>query len=148
MGKRPLRSALCVCCAMLLSTSSWAATSAKVDPSKGVVLINRGKGFSQIKQPVKLRVGNSVMVAPDGAAVIAYADGCTVDVKPGTVETIALLSPCASGASAQSQDYGNHWCVTPPNPTDYNNPSYCAGVPVTAAVFALLGTVIYLAVSP
>ena len=79
------------------------------------------------------------MVAPDGAAVIAYADGCTVDVKPGTVETIAQLSPCASGASAQNQDYGNHWCVAPANPTDYNNPSYCAGVPVTAAVLALLG---------
>lgn len=88
------------------------------------------------------------MVGPDGAAVIAYADGCTVDVKPGTVETIAQLSPCASGASAQNQDYGNHWCVAPANPTDYNNPSYCAGVPVTAAVLALFGAIIYEAVSP
>jgi hypothetical protein len=148
MGKRTLLNAFCVSCAVLLSTSSWAATSATVDPSKGVVLVNRGKGFSQIKQPAKLKVGNAVMVGPDGAAVIAYADGCTVDVKPGTVETIAQLSPCASGASAQNQDYSYHWCATPAAPTDYNNPSYCAGVPVTAAVLAVFGAVIYQAVSP
>jgi hypothetical protein len=148
MGKRPLLRALSVGCVVLLSTSSWAATGAKVAPSKGVVLINRGNGFSQIKQPVKLRVGNSVMVAPDGAAVIAYADGCTVDVKPGTVETIAQLSPCASGASAQTTDYGNHWCATPANPTDYNNPSYCAGWPVTGAVLAVFGAIIYISISP
>jgi hypothetical protein len=149
MSKRPLLSVLCAGCIVFLSTSSWAATSATVDPSKGVVLVNRGKGFSQIKQPAKVKVGNSVMVGPEGAAIIAYADGCTVDVKPGTVETVGALSPCASGASAENnQDYSYHWCVTPAAPTDYGNPSYCAGVPVTAAAFAVFGAVIYEALSP
>ena len=148
MGKRPLLSALCVGCAVFLSTSSWAAATATVDPSHGDVLINRGKGFTQIRRPVKVRAGSSVMVGPNGSAVIAYNDGCTVNVEPGTVKTVAMLSPCASGSSAQAPDYRNNWCVTPPTPNDYNNPSYCAGAPVTAGVLALFGAVIYEAVSP
>jgi len=88
------------------------------------------------------------MVGPNGSAVIAYNDGCMVNVEPGTVKTVATLSPCASGSYAQTPDYRNNWCVTPPTPNDYNNPSYCAGAPVTAAVLALFGTVIYEAVSP
>jgi hypothetical protein len=148
MGKRLLLSALCVGCAVFLSTSSWAATTATVDPSHGDVLINRGKGFTQIRRPVKVRAGSSVMVGPNSSAVIAYNDGCTVNVEPGTVKTIDVLSPCASGSNAQTQDYSNHWCVTPATPLDYNNPSYCMGAPVTAAVLALFGAVIYEAVSP
>src|SRR5580704_6178274 len=104
MTQRCLVRALCFACVALFSTASWATTSITVNPSKGVVLVNRGKGFSQIKQPAKVNVGNSVMVGPEGAAIIAYADGCTVDVKPGTVETIAQLSPCASGSSAAAGD--------------------------------------------
>jgi hypothetical protein len=100
MKQRRLVTALCFACATLVSTSSWAATTVLVAPAKGIVLVNRGKGFNEIKKPVKLRVGNSVMVGPEGAAIIAYADGCKVDVKPGTVETVAHLSPCASGSSA------------------------------------------------
>jgi hypothetical protein len=111
MNQRRLVTALCFACATLFSTSSWTATTALaapakgalVAPVKGVVLINRGKGFSEIKKPVKLRVGNSVMVGPEGAAIIAYGDGCKVDVAPGTVETVAQLSPCASGSSAATQ---------------------------------------------
>jgi hypothetical protein len=148
MGRRFLLGALCVGCAVFLSTSSWAAASATVDPSHGDVLINRGKGFTQIRRPVKVRAGSSVMVGPNSSAVIAYGDGCTVNVEPGTVQTVAMLSPCASESYAQAQDYRNNWCVTPPTPNDYNNPSYCAGAPVTAGVLALFGAIIYEAVSP
>src|SRR6202795_2086863 len=87
-------------CAVLLSSSSWAATSATVEPAQGVVLVNTGNGFKQVKKSVKAKVGDSVMVSPDGAAKIAYADGCTVDVRPGAVMTIAALSPCAAGERA------------------------------------------------
>jgi hypothetical protein len=100
MGREKLFGALCFMCAAIFSTSSWAATTATVNPSQGNVLINRGKGFSEIKRPTKLRVGNSVMVGPGGSAVIAYSDGCTVNVDPGTIKTVAQLSPCASGSSA------------------------------------------------
>ena len=106
MGRRPLLvRGLSVLCAVLISTSSWAATTVTVNPSKGSVLVNRGNGYSEIKRPTKVHAGNSVMVGPDGAAIIAYADGCSVKVAPGSVETVARLSPCASGSTAQSQDY-------------------------------------------
>jgi hypothetical protein len=137
-------------CAVLLSTSSWAWATAKattVEPSLGVVLMNSGKGFKQIKKTTKAKAGNSVMVSPDGAATVVYADGCRVDVSPGKVTTVAELSPCAAGSLADNGP-SYHWCATPSNALDYSNPAYCAGVPVTAAVLALFGGVIYIAISP
>jgi hypothetical protein len=145
MGKRPLLSALCVGCAVLLSTSSWATT---VELSEGTLMINKGKGFKAVKHQVVAKAGDSIMVSPGGHAKLVYPDGCTIEVQPGAVTTVTRLSPCASGSYAQNQDYGNHWCVTPANPIDNNNPGYCAGVPVTAAVLAVFGTIIYEAVSP
>lgn len=115
MRQRLLVRAACVASAVLFAGAAYAATnSATVDPSHGVVLVNRGKGFNEIKRPVKLRVGNSVMVGPDGAAVIAYNDGCTVNVKPGSVKSIEPISPCASGSEAAVEpDFNQHaggWC--------------------------------------
>jgi hypothetical protein len=114
MKRRHLLGAISLACASLIGSAAWAAGTATVDPSHGVVLINRGKGFSQIHRPARVRVGNSVMVGPDGRAVIAYNDGCSVNVEPGTVKTVAALSPCASGSAASadpaySQSNGN-WC--------------------------------------
>jgi hypothetical protein len=100
---------------------------------------------------VAAKAGDSIMVSPGGRAKLAYPDGCKVDVESGAITTVTPLSPCASGSSAQThddQDYSNHWCVTPPTPLDYGNPSYCAGVPVTAAVLAVFGTIVYEAISP
>jgi hypothetical protein len=113
MGQRPLLvRGLSVLCAALISTSSWAATTVTVvtvNPSKGSVLINSGNGYTEIKRPTKVRAGTNVMVGPDGAAIIAYADGCSVKVAPGSVETIAPLSPCASGSTAQGRDQNAYY---------------------------------------
>lgn len=116
MRQRLLVRAAAFACAIALTSTAWAKPNfATVDPAHGVVLVNRGKGFNQIKRPVRLRVGSSVMVGPDGAAVIAYNDGCTVNVKPGSVKSIDPISPCASGAEAQGgPDYTQHdgsWCA-------------------------------------
>jgi hypothetical protein len=96
MAKRPFVGALCL--AMLLSTSSWAAT---VEPGQGSATINQGQGFQPINSRIDANVGDSVMVAPGGSATVVYDDGCKVDVQPGAVATIAPLSPCASGSYAQ-----------------------------------------------
>lgn len=87
---------------MLLSTSSWAAT---VEPGQGNLTINQGQGFQPINNRVDANVGDSVMVAPGGSATVVYDDGCTVNVQPGAVTSIAPISPCASGSYAQ--DSGN-----------------------------------------
>jgi hypothetical protein len=96
MAKRPFLGALCL--AMLLSTSSWAAT---VEPGQGNLTINQGQGFQPINSRIDANVGDSVMVAPGGSATVVYDDGCQVNVQPGGVTTIAPISPCASGSSAQ-----------------------------------------------
>lgn len=151
MRQRLLVRAACVASAMLFASAAYAATKyATVDPSHGVVLVNRGKGFSEIRRPVRLRVGNSVMVGPNGAAVIAYNDGCTVDVKPGTVKSIDPISPCASGSQAAADPgYDQHassWCSTydpNTNQTYFNNT--CVFWPLFAAT---VGVITYEAISP
>lgn len=84
--------------AALLAT---ACSAASIEPVQGQVSVNRGKGFEPVISRTDAKVGDSVMVSPDGAAVIAYADGCKVDVHPGAVMTITPLSPCASGSYAK-----------------------------------------------
>ena len=68
--------------------------------------INQGQGFAPVNGRVDANVGDSVMVGPGGSASLVYSDGCTVDVQPGSVTTIAPLSPCASGSNAQN--FGNN----------------------------------------
>ena len=94
MGKRrrPLLGALSITCAVLVASPSWAAI---VEPGYGDLTINQGHGFKPVPSRVNANVGNSVMVAPGGAATVVYEDGCKVDVRPGAVTTIAPLSPCA-----------------------------------------------------
>ena len=96
MAKRPVFGAFC--CAMLLSSSTWAAT---LEPGQGSLTINQGQGFQPVNNRIDANVGDSVMVGPNGAATVVYDDGCTVNVQPGAVMTIAPLSPCASGSYAQ-----------------------------------------------
>ena len=103
MAKRPIVGAFC--CAMLLSSSTWAAT---VEPGQGNLAINQGQGFQPVNNRIDANVGDSVMVGPNGAATVVYGDGCTVNVQPGAVTTIAPLSPCASGSYAQDNN-GPDW---------------------------------------
>lgn len=91
------------CWALLLSSSSWAAT---LEPGQGSLTINQGQGFQQVNSRVDANVGDSVMVDPGGAATLVYDDGCKVDVQPGSVTTIAPISPCASGSYAADPDWG------------------------------------------
>lgn len=100
MAKRPFVGAFCL--AMLLSTSSWAAT---IQPGQGSLTINQGQGFQPVDSRIDANVGDSVMVAPGGSATVVYDDGCKVNVQPGAVTTIAPLSPCASGSYAQDNSF-------------------------------------------
>jgi hypothetical protein len=98
----------------LMAGASWAAT---VEPVQGNLSVNQGQGFQPVNSRVNANVGDSVMVSPGGAAAVTYADGCKVQVQPGTVTTIAPLSPCASGSLAD----------------DSNSNAYMIGAGVAAA---------------
>jgi len=108
---RVLSGALACTCSMLLVTSSLAAT---IEPGQGGFTLNQGQGFQPINSRVNANAGDSVMVGPGGSATIVYDDGCQVPVQPGAVATIAPLSPCASGSSAQDHPYcdpNNPGCI-------------------------------------
>jgi hypothetical protein len=93
-------SALGICGAILFMTTCSAAT---VESVRGQLSVNKGLGFEPVNGRVVVKMGDSVMVSPDGAAIVTYPDGCKVDVQPGAVTTIVQLSPCASGSNAQDQ---------------------------------------------
>jgi hypothetical protein len=99
-------SALCIGCTLLISSPSWATI---IEPGSGDLTINHGQGFKPLASRTSANVGDSVMVGPGGAATVTYDDGCKVNVQPGTVTTIAPLSPCASGSNAQVPDSWR-WC--------------------------------------
>jgi len=111
-----------LCCAMVLSTSAWAAT---IEPGQGNLSINQGQGFQPVNGRIDANVGDSVMVAPGGSATVVYDDGCTVSVQPGGVTTVAPLSPCASGSYAQ------------------DNTNYTGVLLVGAGVAGIAGVAIY-----
>jgi hypothetical protein len=90
-----------MCSAIFLSGSAWAAT---LVPGEGTLTVNQGQGFQPVNARVDTNVGDSVMVAPGGTATLVYDDGCKVDVQPGSVTTVAPISPCASGSYAQGNN--------------------------------------------
>ena len=92
-----------ICGAMLFTSSAWSAT---LEPGQGGLLVNQGQGFQPVNSRIDANVGDSVMVGPGGSATLVYDDGCTVDVQPGSVTTIAPLSPCAAGSNAAIADFG------------------------------------------
>ncbi len=110
-------SALSIGCAVLMATPSWAAI---VEPGYGDLTINQGHGFKAVTGRAQANVGDSVIVGPGGAAAVVYDDGCKVDVQPGSVATIAPLSPCASGSNAQDPPWQCH-------PDQYHDCSVTAG---------------------
>lgn len=76
---------------LLLSSPSWAAT---VNVDHGRVSIDRGNGYSRVAGPTQATAGDRVMASPGGWGRIVYAEGCVVEVKPGTVVVVQVDSPC------------------------------------------------------
>lgn len=101
---RALLGTACFLFVFLTSALSWAAT---LESGQGDLLVNQGQGFQRVDGKVDANVGDSVMVGPNGSATVSYPDGCQVPVQPGSVTTIAPLSPCASGSMAQ-ESFGNY----------------------------------------
>jgi hypothetical protein len=88
-------------CAFVLASAAGAAT---IEPVQGNLSLNQGQGFQPVNSRVNANVGDTVMVGPGGAAAVTYPDGCKVPVQPGTVTSIAPLSPCASGSRADDNN--------------------------------------------
>lgn len=75
-----------------------AAHAATVKTIEGEVFINRGNGYEHVSGTSQAKVGDSVMVRPDGVGQIVYADGCAVTVRPGSVVSVDSRSSCKTKA--------------------------------------------------
>jgi len=84
-------------CALALFSSGALAQTATVQPVVGDLSLNRGRGFERVARPVQVNEGDSLMVGRGGSAILVYADGCQVNIQPGSVVNVAPFSPCASG---------------------------------------------------
>ena len=97
--------------AMLMPVVSQAAT---LSVSSGDVLVSHGSGFERVAGTVELRKGDSVVAKPNGVAMLAFADGCSISLKEQSVFVIGDISPCgthkagqgASGATADAAPAG------------------------------------------
>jgi hypothetical protein len=97
--------------AAAVTLSATACPAATLVPVHGRLSVNHGQGFEQVSGPIEAKAGDSVMVSPDGSANVLYGDGCKITLQPGSVMTIAELSPCASGSYAQDPDQ-DHFGIT------------------------------------
>jgi hypothetical protein len=91
---------------LVISLSSFGASAASLTSIRGSVQINSGSGFHRVARAAQVAPGTSVMAAPGGSAEILYSDGCRIPVRPGSVEVVAPVSPCALGQAAP-QNQGN-----------------------------------------
>ena len=85
----------------LAFASVASAEAASLASIQGDVKINRGSGFHRVAGAVQVVPGTSVMVAPGGSADILYSDGCRIPVRPGAVQVVAPVSPCAMGQAGE-----------------------------------------------
>lgn len=80
------------------------AAMAQLSAIKGSVMVNQG-GKMVPATAGALRAGDRV-VAANGSARLAYADGCVVSLQSNVMATIATASPCATGAGLVSASQG------------------------------------------
>jgi hypothetical protein len=64
------------------------AAAATVVPYSGDVFVSRGNGFQKIGGTTTVKVGDSVMVSPNGLAQVQLDDGNAITVSPGQVLSV------------------------------------------------------------
>jgi hypothetical protein len=63
----------------------FSASAATVVPYAGNVFVSQGLGFQKINGATSVKVGDAVMVSPDGLAQVHLDDGNVITVSPGQV---------------------------------------------------------------
>jgi hypothetical protein len=74
--------------------SGLPALATTVSATQGQVLISRGQGYQQVTGSTQANPGDTVVANPGGSGQIVYPDGCTVQVRPGSIVAVAPQSPC------------------------------------------------------
>jgi hypothetical protein len=71
--------------ACVAASYSFSACAATVVPYAGNVFVSQGLGFQKINAATPVKVGDAVMVSPDGLAQVHLDDGNVITVSPGQV---------------------------------------------------------------
>jgi hypothetical protein len=127
----------------LVAVVGTPARAATVLSDHGHVLVNQGDGYRLVTQPTAVAPGHLVIVNPGGAGRVAYPDGCTVDIRPGAVYSVAQRSPCQATAGAGHVETGGTIKEPPPAPppegqSSLSAPLILGGAAVAAGVGLLL----------
>jgi hypothetical protein len=133
---RPIFAALCFTLLWIGSAQAQSVQpqTALVIPLQGDLSVNQGQGFQRVDSRVQANVGDSLMVAPGGSASLVYPDGCQVTIQPGSVVSIAPLSPCASGSFAAELPVPPPVGAPPPAPEGFDPGLLMFGAGAAAAV--------------
>jgi hypothetical protein len=110
------------------------AASATVQIDQGRVLIDHGSGFQPAQGAVQAAAGTRVMASPDGAARVIYADGCAVNVRPGSIVSVGVKSPCTAASLA-----GLEPVETPPPQAGWGAVPLLLGVTGAAVAYCISG---------
>lgn len=100
-----------------LSALGTANAATAVESIDGTVRVNRGSGFSVLQGSATVKPGDTVMADPKGKGRLVYGDGCSVNVKPGAIVTVAEVSPCSLTAQANDRDRQDAGFLPPIDPT-------------------------------
>jgi hypothetical protein len=90
----------------LALTAAWAAilalpaAAATVTYTGGDVFVDRGSGYTAIRNSTSVKPGDVVMAKVGGTAEVVYEDGCRQAVDVGSVVAVGQTSPCAANAPA------------------------------------------------
>jgi hypothetical protein len=90
------------------------ATAATVTPFSGDVFVNQGSGFHKINGAALVKVGDSVMVSPNGLAQVRLDDGSIISVVPGKVLSVPLKAQAKDGALPDGAGATAGYPVPPP----------------------------------
>jgi hypothetical protein len=71
--------------AYVAASYGFSASAATVVPYAGNVFVSQGLGFQKINGATQVKVGDSIMVSPDGLAQVHLDDGNVITVSPGQV---------------------------------------------------------------
>ncbi len=98
-----------VACAVALY--GFSAAAATVIPYSGDVFVSQGDGFHKIDGAMPVKVGDSVMVSPNGLAQVQLEDGNVITVTAGQVFNVpakarAKDAALPDGAHATQADTG------------------------------------------
>jgi hypothetical protein len=74
--------------ACVAASYGFSASAATVVPYAGNVFVSQGVGFQKINGATLVKVGDAVMVSPDGLAQVHLDDGNVITVSPGAVLSV------------------------------------------------------------